>query len=154
MNCKKNSIETELFYMKKFDNYKKSLDVLLSADRASAQNNEIYRTGVIGQYNLTFELAWKTLQAVMQSHSVNESETGSPREVIKQAYKIGFLDNAEQWQLMLKKRNVSTHIYSEAEINEMIDLIFDTFIQTFVDLRDKLEQKINETENDNWDKLN
>ena len=150
MNCKKNSIGTELFYMKKFDNYKKSLDVLLSADRASAQNNDIYRTGVIGQYNLTFELAWKTLQAVMQSHSVNESETGSPREVIKLAYKIGFLDNAEQWQLMLKKRNVSTHIYNEAEINEMVDLIFDKFIQTFVDLRDKLEQKINES-NDNWD---
>ena len=34
----------------------------------------------------------------------------------------------------------------------MIDLIFDAFIQTFVDLRDKLERKINETENDNWDK--
>lgn len=140
--------------MKKFENFKKSLDVLLSADRANAQNNEIYRTGVIALYNLTFELAWKTLQAVMQSHSVNESETGSPREVIKQAYKIGFLDNAEQWQLMLKKRNVSIHIYNEKEINEMIDLIFDQFMETLIQLRDKLEQKINESENDNWDKLN
>lgn len=138
--------------MKKFENFKKSLDVLLSADKALAQSNDIYRTGVIGQYNLTFELAWKAIQSVMRIHSVAENETGSPREVIKQAYKIGFIDNAEQWQLILKKRNVSTHIYNEAEINEMIDLIFNTFIKTFVDLRDKLEQKINETENDNWDK--
>ena len=136
--------------MKKFENFKKSLDVLLSADKTTAQSNEIYRTGVIGQYNLTFELAWKAIQSVMRIHSVAENETGSPREVIKQAYKIGFLDNAEQWQLMLKKRNVSTHIYSEAEINEMIDLIFDQFMETLIQLRDKLEQKINES-NDNWD---
>ena len=27
-----------------------------------ADNNDIYRTGVIGQFNLTFELAWKALQ--------------------------------------------------------------------------------------------
>lgn len=136
--------------MKKFENFKKSLDVLLSADKATAQSNEIYRTGVIGQYNLTFELAWKAIQSVMRIHSVAENETGSPREVIKQAYKIGFIDNAEQWQLMLKKRNVSIHIYNEKEINEMIDLIFDQFMETLIQLRDKLEQKINES-NDNWD---
>ena len=141
----------ELFYMKKFENFKKSLDVLLSADKATAQSNEIYRTGVIGQYNLTFERAWKAIQAVMKTHSVDVNETGSPREVIKLAYKIGFIDNAEQWQLMLKKRNVSIHIYNEKEINEMIDLIFGHFIQTLIQLRDKLERKINETENDNWD---
>ncbi|MBR0237804.1 MAG: nucleotidyltransferase substrate binding protein [Thermoguttaceae bacterium] len=136
--------------MKKFENFKKSLDVLLSADKATAHSNEIYRTGVIGQYNLTFELAWKAIQSVMRIHSVDENETGSPREVIKLAYKIGFIDNAEQWQLMLKKRNVSIHIYNEKEINEMIDLIFDQFIETLIQLRDKLEQKINES-NDNWD---
>ena len=136
--------------MKKFENFKKSLCVLLSADKATAQSNEIYRTGVIGQYNLTFELAWKAIQSVMRIHSVNENETGSPREIIKQAYKIGFIDNAEQWQLMLKKRNVSIHIYNEKEINEMIDLIFDQFMETLIQLRDKLEQKINES-NDNWD---
>lgn len=136
--------------MKKFENFKKSLDVLLSADKATAQSNDIYRTGVIGQYNLTFELAWKAIQSVMRIHSVAENETGSPREVIKQAYKIGFIDNAEQWQLMLKKRNVSIHIYNEKEINEMIDLIFDQFMETLIQLRDKLEQKINES-NDDWD---
>ena len=136
--------------MKKFENFKKSLDVLLSADKTTAQSNEIYRTGVIGQYNLTFELAWKAIQSVMRIHSVDENETGSPREVIKQAYKIGFIDNAEQWQMMLKKRNVSIHIYNEKEINEMIDLIFDQFMETLIQLRDKLEQKINES-NDDWD---
>ena len=47
--------------MKKFDNFVNCLNVLKNADFSLARENEIYRTGVIGQFNLTFELAWKAL---------------------------------------------------------------------------------------------
>ena len=30
-----------------------------------AETNDIYRTGIIGQFNLTFELAWKALQEMI-----------------------------------------------------------------------------------------
>ena len=42
--------------MKKLDNFSNCLEVLKSADFEMADNNDIYRTGVIGQFNLTFEL--------------------------------------------------------------------------------------------------
>lgn len=42
--------------MKKLDNFSKCLDVLKNADFDFASDNEIYRMGVIGQFNLTFEL--------------------------------------------------------------------------------------------------
>ena len=45
--------------MKKLDNFVSRLNVLKGADFEFAGNNEIYRTGVIGQFNLTFELARK-----------------------------------------------------------------------------------------------
>ena len=45
--------------MKKLDNFSNCLDVLRGADFDFAKENDIYRTGVIGQFNLTFELAWK-----------------------------------------------------------------------------------------------
>ena len=48
--------------MKKLENFSNCLEVLKSADFEMADNNDIYRTGVIGQFNLTFELAWKALQ--------------------------------------------------------------------------------------------
>ncbi len=48
--------------MKKFDNFSKCLDILKSADFKLADENDIYRTGILGQFNLTFELAWKALQ--------------------------------------------------------------------------------------------
>ena len=42
--------------------------MLKNADFKLAENNEIYRTGVIGQFNLTFELAGKALQEVLKLH--------------------------------------------------------------------------------------
>ena len=56
--------------MKKLDNFLNCLTVLENADFQLADNNEIYRTGVIGQFNLTFELAWKALQELLKMHGV------------------------------------------------------------------------------------
>lgn len=39
--------------MKKLDNFKNCLNVLKSADFELANDNEIYRTGMIGQFNIT-----------------------------------------------------------------------------------------------------
>ena len=61
-----------LFYMKKLDNFSNCLRVLKNAGFELADSNEIYRTGVIGQFNLTFELAWKALQAVLRLHGERE----------------------------------------------------------------------------------
>lgn len=68
--------------MGKLDNFPNCLKVLKNADFELANNNEIYRTGVIGQFNLTFELAWKALQEVLKIHGAEGAETGSPREIL------------------------------------------------------------------------
>lgn len=47
--------------MKKLDNFVSCLAVLQKANFDLAGKDEIYRTGVLGQFNLVFELAWKTL---------------------------------------------------------------------------------------------
>ena len=61
--------------MKKLDNFINCLTILANADFKMAETNDIYRTGVIGQFNLTFELAWKALQEIMRKHGVEGSST-------------------------------------------------------------------------------
>ena len=131
--------------MKKLDNFTNCLAILANADFKMAETNDIYRTGIIGQFNLTFELAWKALQEIMRMHSVAEAGTGSPREVLQLAYKFGFINNSEIWLLMLKKRNTSVHIYNE---DEVIVLIRDSFIPAFTALKDTLAKKLAEAESD------
>lgn len=132
--------------MKKLDNFSNCLDVLQRADFELASNDVIYRTGVIGQFNLTFELAWKALQAVLRVHGVQDAQTGSPREIIQLGYKVGMVDDSAVWLLMLKKRNTSVHIYNEDEADEMLLLIRDSFIHAFDGLRTTLQTKLSEAE--------
>lgn len=130
--------------MKKLDNFSSCLDVLRRADFEIAEENEIYRTGIIGQFNLTFELAWKALQEILKLHGAAGAETGSPREILQLGYKLGFLNDSAVWLLMLKKRNVSVHLYNEDDIDEMILLVRDSFIPAFSALEKTLRKKLAE----------
>ena len=134
--------------MKKYDNFVKCLDVLRSADFDLANENQIYRTGIIGQFNLTFELAWKALQAVLRAHGAEGAQTVSPREILQLGYKMGFVNDSSVWLAMLKKRNTSVHIYDEDEINELILLIRNSFIPAFTVLENTLKEKIEEAGED------
>lgn len=134
--------------MKKLDNFSNCLTILRNADFKLADNNDIYRTGVLGQFNLTFELAWKALQEILRLHGAEEADTGSPREILQLGYKLGFVNDSAVWLLMLKKRNTSVHIYNEQEVDEMILLIRDSFIPAFVVLEKTLREKLAEAESD------
>ncbi len=132
--------------MKKFDNFLGSLTVLQKADKNFAEKDEIYRTGVIGQFSLTFELAWKALQETLREHGVVEAETGSPREILKLGFAHSFLDDEEIWLSMLKSRNLSIHIYSEVDAQTLVSLVFEKYIPAFARFSKKLKPKIAEIE--------
>ena len=136
--------------MKKLDNFSSCLDVLRRADFEIAEENEIYRTGIIGQFNLTLELAWKALQEILKLHGAAGAETGSPREILQLGYKLGFLNDSAVWLLMLKKRNVSVYLYNEDDIDEMILLVRDSFIPAFSALEKTLREKLAEVRAD-WE---
>ena len=128
--------------MKKYDNFINCLSILKKADFNKAVDDEIYRTGVIAHFNLTFELAWKALQETLKLHSVSEAETGSPREILKIGFSKGFVNDSEVWLLMLRKRNTSVHVYDENEADELVILIKDSFIKALDNLAKILNNKI------------
>ena len=130
--------------MKKLDNYKNCLDVLMQVNFDLAYDDEIYRMGVIGQFDLTLEMAWKALQQILRDHGVDGSGTGSPKEILKLGYKVGFLNDQAVWLDMLHNRNKSAREYNEDEIDELILLIRDSYINAFMMLYDILKKKTDE----------
>lgn len=113
-----------------------------------AMTDEIYRMGVIGQFSLTFEQMWETLQEVMRAHAINEAENGSPREILKAGYKFSFLDNEEVWLQMLKDRNSAMHIYDEEAFVGVLNRVYDSYIDTFDRFAVKIRVKIQEIESE------
>lgn len=130
--------------MKKLDNFSNCLSVLKGADFEMAFSNDIYRSGVVFQFNLTFELAWKALQCVMRLHGAEAAETGSPREILKLGYKLGFVNDPEVWLEMLKNRNLAAYIHDEDMVDTLILLIRDSFIPAFSRLEKTLQDKLKE----------
>lgn len=124
--------------MKKFDAFKKSLEVLLRAEKEKAASDEIYSMGVIGRFNLTFELAWKSVKEVLELHGVSNFKTGSPREILKTAYQFNFLSDEKVWLDMLKSRNTIAHMYDENAAIELANAIFDNYMAALVNLREKI----------------
>ena len=67
---------------------------------------------MIGQFGLTFELAWKAVQEALRAHGAEEAATGSPREILQLGFRMGFLDDQAVWLLMLQKRNYLPYYFN------------------------------------------
>ena len=128
--------------MRHFDNFVKTLEILLKAEKEKAFADEFYRMGVIWQFNLTFEQAWKATKDILQFHGVSNFKMGSPREILKTAYQLNFLHDEEIWLDILKDRNSIVHIYDENAAVELTEKIFGRYISAFVNLRKLLTEKI------------
>ena len=129
--------------MRKLDNFSSGLAVLKRADFTAAYENEFYRAGVIANFNITFELAWKALQEVLRLEGVEQAVTGAPRDILKLGYRFGLIDDIAVWLLMLESRNIAIHVYNEAEADKLLILIRDSFINAFTSLEIKLCEKFN-----------
>ena len=96
--------------MKKFDNYSSNLAVLCKAGEEDL-NNEFIISGIIDKFFVQFELGWKVLKELLRYEGVEASAVGSPRVIIKEAYKAFSFVDETVWLSMLRARNDMAHMY-------------------------------------------
>lgn len=113
-----------------------SLDEVLS--HPEIDTSKFIRDSAIKRFEFTFELFWKTLKKII--YVIEKQKTTSPRDTLSQAYQYDIINNEELWLNMLDDRNESSHIYSEAvaeQILENIKSYLPIYTQTFQMLKDK-----------------
>ena len=129
--------------MKRFDNYHSALEVLKQAPQQDLSNDYI-QSGVINKFALQFELAWKLLKKLLAWEGDATAATGSPRDILKAAYKFyDFLDE-QTWLSMLRHRNTITHIYDTDEARDLVDAIINVYLPAFCALEDGLVARYGE----------
>lgn len=79
------------------------------------------------RYKITFELAWKTLKDYLEYLGIS-SNTGSPREVLKESYAHNLIDNGDIWINMMLARNSLSHLYDEEESRKIYNDIKNKYI--------------------------
>lgn len=116
--------------MKKFDNFSSNLKILSTAFKENL-SNEFIIGGIINKFTLQFELSWKLFKELLAYEGISSYSTGSPREIIKAAYKCYDFIDEDVWLSMLKARNTITHIYDSQQAQTMVQEIITKYIPEF-----------------------
>ena len=126
--------------MKRFEerkeDLKKATNKLNEALRGDASDLEI--DGILHRFEFTFELAWKTMKDCLEEQVI-VGKIGSPREIIKEAFSAGLIDNGEVWMDMMLSRNELSHLYDEETSREIYDNIKEIYILEINKLIQKLD---------------
>lgn len=117
-------------YMKRFHSFQQSLYSLEEAKRRDMKDSFVL-SGTATKFSITFELAWKVMKDILiQRYAIINFVTGSPKEVLKQAFKAGMIAD-QKWMEMLKVRNELSHDYDGMVIKEYCKVITDVYIDIF-----------------------
>lgn len=127
--------------LQRIENYKHAFAQLEDAVKrylASPQDT-LYRDGLIQRFEFTVELAWKSLREYLEDQGVILA-VSSPRAVLKEAYAVGVIDDADAWNAILTVRNLTSHVYDEATAAEIARQICEDFISSLRDLLLRYQQ--------------
>lgn len=102
------------------EDYARAVARLEEALRAPARD-DLARAGCIQDFEFCFELAWKSLKAVLEYMGV--SECASPRTSLKSAFAQGLIDDEHTWLAMLAARNQMAHTYDVEEAMKVYDAL-------------------------------
>ncbi len=71
----------------------------------------VHKDATIKRFEFTLELAWKLMQTITQYNNI---ESFGPRNAIRAAAQLGYIDNPQPWFDTLKTRNLTAHVYNES----------------------------------------
>ena len=80
------------------------------------------------------------MKEAMENEGVNTAVTGSPRSIIKEAYRLHMIDDEAAWLGALQARNLASHAYNQQTALEIIAQINSTYLLLFHALQTSIEQ--------------
>jgi len=129
----------DIRWEQRFSNFKKALAKLESVVLHTAYEDlsELEKEGLIQRFEYTFELAWKTLQDLLEYKGYQDI-TG-PNPVLEQSLKDGYITNESQWRRMKKSRELTSHTYNSETADEIAGNIVNLYFKLLKDLELRLE---------------
>ncbi len=102
-------------------------------------DNDLAKDGVIQRFEFTFELMWKALKIFLEKEGIVEK---TPKGCLKEAFRIDWIEDEQEFLSMLEDRNKTTHIYSKEESKKIFDRIEQNHLNALSALAEKLGEKI------------
>ena len=125
--------------MKKYENFCAVLKNMKEIYDYEEPYNTVVLTGLVGLYEICFEQSWKMMKEILEIHGYEEGATGSPKIILRTAYRAGMIKNEEDWLRALQERNNVTHSYNEKIALGIVRQAKDTFYELFVQLKEEID---------------
>ena len=109
----------------------KVINHLSSANSQQEIPAEFWIPTMITYFKLSFELSWKVMKKHMQDRFIDSATTGSPRDIIKLAYKENYIDNEQLWLDMLEDKNIMEHRYDDEISADMLERVAVEYLPEF-----------------------
>jgi nucleotidyltransferase substrate binding protein (TIGR01987 family) len=132
-------MSTETRWRQRYENYKNALEQLKSAVETELKT-DLEREGMILRFETTIDLAWKTLQDLLQSRGY--INVVGPRPVLQQAFKDNLISKGDEWKEMLDSRVRNAGPYREDASVELSKKIINSYYPLLEEL-DIVLAKIN-----------
>ena len=87
------------------------------------------RDGTIQRFEFCTELAWKTMREYLLDQGY--TNINSPKEVVKQAFAFGMIEDSQAWVELLNDRNLTSHVYDEATAKAIFERIEGCYLPLF-----------------------
>ena len=126
--------------MKKFDEFTLALANLKEIYKYEEPYDTVVFAGIVALYGHCYELAWETMQEVLEYNGVSDIKTSSPRVVLRTASKRGLIRDEELWQSALQARNNTTYLNDEAVMLDVARSAKLFYWQMFCDLKNEIER--------------
>ena len=130
-------MHSDFRWEQRFENYNSSLNELKSA-LEKKEYTKLERAGLIQLFEVSFELAWKTLKDILFYEGY---DVKSPRAAIKQAFENDLIVDGELWLELLESRNKFSHVYDEKMAESAIRAINDTYAPILFSLQKILQDR-------------
>ena len=132
--------EREFCYMKIYEFFCNAYRNLKDIYSYEEPYNNVELTGLVGLYEICFEQAWKMMKEKLTESGFAESATGSPRTILKTAYKAGMIVDEQSWLDALQARNNVAHAYNEEVALDIIHQTKESFYDLFGKLKNEIER--------------
>ncbi|MBC6679250.1 HI0074 family nucleotidyltransferase substrate-binding subunit [Zhenpiania hominis] len=126
--------------MKKYENFCAALANMEEIYHYQEPYDNVVLTGLVGLYEICFEQAWKVMKEILTQHGYEQSATGSPKTILKTAYKAGMIKDETLWIRALQARNNVVHSYNREIALEIVKQVKADFYDMFCVLKKELER--------------
>ena len=87
--------------------------------------NEFEVQGLVQCFEYTYELSWNVLKDWFETQG--ETEIHGSKDAFRLAFRRGVVQDGEVWMDMVRKRQLTTHTYSDEIVQSIVQVVVDSF---------------------------